>query len=188
MLSGASLTQLRLWRNREILVPEISSGNPSIYSWRDVVVALRTIAYLRSKTSMQQIGKAFQSLRSLDFTGHPSEYKFGLNGRGIVFQAPEGDTIDLSRRPGQTMLFSLADIFEPFTNMQKRSVVDFQRPRPHIEIDRERLDGWPTIEDTRICYDTISNLVDGETIRVEDVEYVHLTSGTCMMSFARSRK
>ncbi|WP_237563217.1 DUF433 domain-containing protein [Arthrobacter sp. H-02-3] len=124
---------------------------------------------------MQQIGKAFESLRNLDFTGHPSEYKFGLHGRGIVFQTPEGDTIDLSRTPGQLMLFSLTEIFEPYTNMQNRSVVDFRRPRPHIEIDRERLGGWPTIEDTRIGYDIICNLVDGVTIRVEDVEYYYPT-------------
>ncbi len=176
-LSGATMPQLRRWREREILVPEVNAGNPPLYSWRDVV-ALRTIAYLRSKTSMQQIGKAFNALREMRFTGHPSEYKFGMHGKAIFFQTPEGNTIDLTRKPGQMMLFSLEEVFEPFTNLNDRRVVDFRRPRPHIEIDRDRLGGWPTIESTRIAYDTITRLVDGETIRVEDVEYYYPTVST----------
>lgn len=171
VLSGASVSQLRLLRTRGIVVPEVNPANPSLYSFRDVV-ALRTVAFLRSQTSMQRIGRAFEALRSLEFTGHPAEYSFGTDGSSILFETPEGTTIDLSHRTtGQVVLFPLNQILSPFTNWNEVEVVDFHRPRPHLEVDRSRLDGWPTIENTRIGYDVISELIDGQTVTVDDVDY-----------------
>ncbi|KQQ80998.1 hypothetical protein ASF64_13275 [Arthrobacter sp. Leaf137] len=172
VLSGATARQLRLWRGRGILVPEINRDNPALYSYRDVV-ALRTIAFLRSRTSMQNIGKAFHSMQKLQFTEHPATYSFGLSGTSIVFKTPEGITLDLSRNVGQMMLFTLEEIFEPYTNRRNETVVDFRHPKPHIEVDRGRLGGWPTIERTRISYDTIASLVDGDTVRPEEVAYYY---------------
>ncbi|WP_157693507.1 DUF433 domain-containing protein [Pseudarthrobacter equi] len=124
---------------------------------------------------MQQIDKAFKALRQMRFSGHASEYQFGMHGKHIIFRTPEGSTIDLTGKPGNLMLFSLEEVFEPFTNLNRRRVVDFRHPKQHITIDRDRLGGWPTIDQTRIAFDTITRLVDGETIRVEDVEYYYPT-------------
>lgn len=172
VLSGATAHQLRLWRGRGILVPEVSRENPALYSYRDVV-ALRTIAFLRARTSMQNIGKAFDSMRLMQFTEHPATYKFGLSGTSIVFQTPEGVTMDLSKNVGQMLLFTLEEIFEPYTNLNNETVVNFRRPKPHLEVDRGRLGGWPTIGSSRIAFDTIASLVDGETVGLEDVAYYY---------------
>ena len=66
-LTGATIRQLSHWRSSRapagaVLVPEISSGRPLLYSFRDVV-ALRTCVRLRQETSLQKIRRALDTLR-----------------------------------------------------------------------------------------------------------------------------
>jgi uncharacterized protein (DUF433 family)/DNA-binding transcriptional MerR regulator len=157
-LSGASVAQLHSWRRTHLLVPEVQD-NPVRYSFRDVV-ALRTFVYLRSKLPLQRIRKAMDQLRKWDLTEHPAAYKLVTEGDS-VFLVEEERAIDLVRRPGQEVIYSLANIFAPFENMQGRTVADFRRPRPHLEVKENRLGGWPTIEGTRVPYDAVARLVAG---------------------------
>ncbi|GHF17459.1 DUF433 domain-containing protein [Streptomyces griseoluteus] len=157
-LSGASVAQLHSWRRTHLLEPEVQD-NPVRYSFRDVV-ALRTFVYLRSKLPLQRIRKAMDQLRKWDLTEHPAAYKLVTEGDS-VFLVQEERAIDLVRRPGQEVIYSLANVFAPFENMQGRSVADFRRPRPHLEVKENRLGGWPTIQGTRVPYDAVAKLVAG---------------------------
>lgn len=173
ILTGASVPQLRRWNSTGLLVPEVRARPRLLYSFRDVLT-LRTVVRLRSEAaSLQKVRRAFANMPALDFTEHPSRYRFGTNGKTIVIADDDGNTIDLVRNPGQYQMHSLAEIFEPFTTNRGEVVVDFLRPRKRLEIRAGRMGGWPTIADTRIPYDTIANLlVDGD-IAPEEVSYFY---------------
>lgn len=172
-LTGASVRQLRRWNTTGLLVPEVQSKRKLLYSFRDVV-ALRTVVRLRSEAaSLQKMRRAFANMPALDFTEHPSRYQFGTNGKTIVIADAGGNTIDLVKNPGQYQMHSLAEIFASFTTNRGEVVVDFLRPRKHLEIRAGRMGGWPTIADTRIPYDTIANLLADGDIAPEEVSYYY---------------
>lgn len=168
VLSGATRSQLLNWRKQGLVVPEVRADRPPLYSYRDLLL-LRTMVFLRAKTSNQRVRRAFDNLDVFDLSDHPSAYKFGTDRRTIIVQGPDGVRIDLLMRPGQIELISFEDLFEPFSNWRGSPVVDFRRPRRRLEVRPQRLGGWPTVQGTRVAFDTISNLVDGRTIRVQDV-------------------
>jgi uncharacterized protein (DUF433 family) len=156
-LTGASVWQLASWR-KDLLQPEVQS-NPVLYSFRDLL-ALRMFVRLRSEVSLQRIRKAVSTMREWDLTQHPSRYTLLTDG-DTVFLQEHDRAIDLVRRPGQEVLLSVEDAFAPFTNLQGRGVVDFRHPRPHVEVEQQRLGGWPTVAGTRVAYDTVAKLVEG---------------------------
>lgn len=172
VLSGASLYQLAGWRRaNHLLVPEVSATRPVLYSFRDLV-ALRTFVRLRADVPLQRIRKALRGLEALDLTDHPSRYQLHSDGDGVfLVEVDEEDvprTTDLVRMPGQGVLLTLEDAFAPFTNLQRRPVVDFRRPRANLRVREQRIGGWPTIKGTRVPYDTVANLVEGG-VSPEDV-------------------
>ncbi len=169
-LSGASVYQLQRWRSNGLFTPE-TPGPPLQYSFRDVV-ALRTVVRLRSETSLQKIRRALANLTEYDLTDHMSQYSFATDGRTIAVSTEEG-FLDLVKNPGQFHLFSLAKIYEPFVAKSGEDVVDFRRPRPHLSVDARRLGGWPTIEGTRVTYDTVAEVVDNDTVTVDEVEHFY---------------
>lgn len=171
VLSGASVFQLQRWRRTELLVPEVSP-RPALYSFRDVV-ALRTVMKLRTEATLQKVRKAFANLPEFELTKHPSEYRFGTDGKTIAVADDEGRWMDLVKNPGQYTLFTLADVFQPFTTKTGREVVDFVRPRRHLRVDGARMGGWPTIEGTRVAYDTVSKLMADGSMSAEDVHYFY---------------
>lgn len=168
LLTGASPSQLRAWRQKSILVPEVSEKRPPLYSFRDLV-ALRSIAFLRARTSSQRVSKAFRSLDLLDLTEHPSKYRFATNGDTIVVDHGEGYQIDLVRAPGQLQFHTFAEIMAPFENFRGDQVAHFEQPSQHVSVRLRRLGGWPTVIDTRIPYEAIVSLVDFKTVGPEDV-------------------
>ena len=173
VLTGASLSQLAAWRRPPpVLVPEVSSAGRIEYSFRDLV-ALRSFVRLRSQVSLQKIRKALTSLRGFDLTDHPSQYQLVTDGDS-VFLVQEENAIDLVRKPGQQTLLSLADIFRPFENRQGREVVDFQRPRERLQVREQRLGGWPTIQNTRVGYDSVAKLIEGG-VSASDVSHFYST-------------
>jgi uncharacterized protein (DUF433 family)/DNA-binding transcriptional MerR regulator len=172
VLTGASVRQLRHWNRTRLLVPEVATGSRLRYSFRDVV-ALRTVVRLRAETSLQRIRRAFTTMPDLDFTEHPSRYRFGTDGHTIALADEDGHLVDLLASPGQYEIISLADIFQPFQNRRGETVVDFLHPRDRLEVRAGRMGGWPTIADTRIPYDTIAELVSGEDVTVDDVDYYY---------------
>jgi uncharacterized protein (DUF433 family) len=160
VLSGASIHQLARWRRTNLLVPEVAKRPLALYSFRDVV-ALRTVVFLRSKVSLQKVRKAFNNLPILDFTEHPAAYRFATDGKSVGVLDENEHIVDLTVNLGQARFFSLADVFAPFHAQSGHEVVDFRKPREHLSIRARRLGGWPTIEDTRVGYDSVAKLVVG---------------------------
>lgn len=166
-LTGATRPQLYRWRKDELLVPEVSPERPPLYSFRDVV-ALRTVVHLRSEISLQRIKRAFATLSDFELTDHPSAYQFASDGKSIAVWTDEG-FMDLVKNPGQVELFSLSQIFRPFTTHAGASVVDFQHPRENLSVDARLLGGWPAVIGTRVPYDVVARAVDGETLTADMV-------------------
>lgn len=163
VLTGATTAQLRGWKRSGVLVPESSPQNPMLYSYRDLL-ALRSLVYLRAQTSNQRLTRAMHTLRHhLDLTDHPSQYVFATDGHGVEVIVGEDDPIELVRIKGQRALIPLTEVFRPFTNFSGHEVVDFDRPKPHLQVVQGRMGGWPTIANTRVPYDTIADLIrDGD--------------------------
>lgn len=169
ILTGATVSQLHGWR-KNILVPELGT-DPYLYSFRDLV-ALRTMVKLRTDVSLQAIRKAFNQLQGMDLTEHPSAYELRSDGKTVYLI--EGDAAtDLVKNPGQRLLLKLDDLFAPFDNFRGERVVDFRRPRPHLHVSEQRLGGWPTVEDTRVPFDVVADLVSTEEIRFDQVEHFY---------------
>lgn len=168
-MSGASINQLRYWHRQGILVPEVESiARPYLYSYRDLV-ALRTVAWLRSDHSLQQIRKSLDLVRDLDTAVHPSEFKIMKLGKSIGFERrSDGAMIDVSKEPGQEVLGTLQDVFGEFETRRKKKVDPMLHPRPGVEVNPNRLGGWPTISGTRIPYDTIAKLVEDGSVSADE--------------------
>jgi uncharacterized protein (DUF433 family)/DNA-binding transcriptional MerR regulator len=176
VLTGTTVSQLRRWRREGVFEPELPSveGGVLQYSYRDLM-ALRAIAFLRAKISLQRIRLAFSVLRKLSYDEHLSAYTFGADARSVILKDDAGNLIELVGQPGQLRLFTFQEIFASFKNMHGEVVVPFQRPMPHLEVNVSRMGGWPTIRETRIAFDAVASIVDGETITVENIAHFYPT-------------
>jgi uncharacterized protein (DUF433 family) len=188
LLTGATVHQLRNWRAKGIVVPEVRPSRPPLYSYRDLVF-LRSVVRLRSATSLQRIGPAFRNLALLDLVEHPSKYRFATDGKTIVVDDGEGSVIDLIGQTGQSEVLTFEQIQDAFTDFKGRKVADFRRPSEYVEVELGRLGGWPTVAGTRIPYDLIARLVDGKTVQPEDVPtyypYVSPAAARDVVEFAQ---
>lgn len=167
-LSGASVGQLRHWRRRPpVFSPEYSTPHKVLYSYRDVV-ALRSIVYLRENdvTSLQSIRKSIKNLRALGKSEHLSEYKLVRSGSTIIL-VDGAEAIDLLRRPGNTMLARMVDVFGEFDGRVGR-VLPFQQPVPGVVVDPEIRAGFPVVEGTRVGYDQVAGLM-ADDVPAEDI-------------------
>lgn len=168
-LSGASIAQLRRWRATNLLRPEIHDSRPAVYSFRDVV-ALRSFVRLRDLVPLQRVRKAIGNLPNVeDLTDHPGSYRFGTDGQTVAVLTDDGP-IDLVKKPGQSVVVSLAEIFQPFTTARGRSVPDFLRPREHLSVDPRRAGGLPTISGTRLPYENVAALVRTGQVPYDQVD------------------
>lgn len=169
-LTGVTPYQLAAWRNSGLLPPEISR-NPVRYSFRDVI-ALRAVAFLRSKISLQKVRQALNTLDEFNLFEHPSAYHFGSDGKTIVVN-DGNEVIDLVKWKGQREAFTMAEIFEPFKNFNGDDVVDFRRPRPNLEVNPRRMGGWPTVAGTRVPFDAIADLLGDGFYGPEHIEHFY---------------
>lgn len=170
-LTGATVHQLRSWRRQGMLVPEFDELRPREYSFRDLV-ALRSIARLRAYTSFQQIRKAIESLSEYEMVNHLSEYIFATDGKTVKVRTDHGFLNLNEAHKGQYEFHGLDYIYEPFWNMNGRLVPDFQRPRPNLSVDPNRLGGFPAIAGSRIPYTDVAELLaDGALKPVEIAEF-----------------
>jgi uncharacterized protein (DUF433 family) len=168
-LSGATPYQLNNWRRLRLLVPEVHEGRPPVYSFRDVV-ALRAMVFLRAKTSAQKLRAAWGNLDMVAVADHPSQFTFGTDGKRIFVKTPEGDVVDLTKKPGHLVgEYSFEELFAEFENFRGNTVVPFERPAPHLLVNPRTLGGYPVIAGTRVPFDTVALLVDDETVFAEDI-------------------
>lgn len=159
-LTGATRSQLATWRKPPVLLaPEYGSRPVALYSFRDLT-ALRMLAYIRARTSLQRIRIAMDTLERFNYTDHPSAYKL-VTDSSSIFLVEEGRAIDLVKEPGQVVLAGLEEVFAPFDNFRNRHVSDFLHPREELSLSPARLGGWPCIRGTRVGYDTIASLQRG---------------------------
>ncbi|GAB3152820.1 hypothetical protein GCM10027290_44330 [Micromonospora sonneratiae] len=158
-LGGVTVHQLRRWRSGSspLLVPETSSTRPIQYSFRDLI-AIRTVANLRTDFSLQKIRKALANLQDLTDVEHLANYRLLGDGRTIVW-ATEGEQVDILKQPGQRLLITMKDVLGEFEGWTGATIVPLRRPKAGVEIDPDVLQGFPVIESTRIPYSTVSGLV-----------------------------
>lgn len=169
VLTGATPSQLYHWRETGLVVPEVRPKRPPLYSFRDLLL-LRSVVFLRSRTSSQKIHRAFANLPDIaEVVEHPSMYRFGVDDATIYLGTEDGEAIDILKRVGQTSLFSFEDMLGSFANFRDVPVPALSRPSRHVELRPQRMGGWPTIEGTRVPFDTIARLVDDDTVRPQDV-------------------
>jgi uncharacterized protein (DUF433 family) len=170
VLTGATKSQLLHWRDSGLVTPEVRPFRPPLYSFRDLIL-VRSVVYLRARISSQMVHRAILGIPDvIDAVGHPSEYRFGTDGKTVYLGTANGDAIDILRRRGQATLFTFDDLLGTFENFKDETVPDFRRPAAHIEVEPGRLGGWPTIEGTRVPYNDVARLVDNDTVFPEDVE------------------
>lgn len=169
-LTGATPSQLHRWRRDGLLIPEVSPGRPTLYSYRDLV-ALRSMAFLRSRTSSQRLTKAWNGLDVMDLADHPARYSFGTDGKVIFVKTPDDSVVDLTRSVGNSVVeHTFEELFEEFEDFKHRPVVNFSRPSRFLQVHPRLLGGWPTITDTRVPFDAIAHLVDFATVFPADVD------------------
>ncbi len=168
-LSGATSYQLTKWRRTGLLVPEVQPKRPPIYSYRDVV-ALRAMVFLRAKTSAQKLRAAWGKLDMVALADHPSDFSFGTDGKVIFVRRPDGVVMDLTHKTGHLVTeYTFEELFEEFNNFRGETVVNFERPAKSLTVHPRTLGGWPVVAGTRVPFDTIAQLVDEESVFVEDI-------------------
>lgn len=170
-LSGATERQLSYWRaarqdRRPVLVPEVSSVRPLLYSFRDVV-ALRTCGYLRQRVPLQRIRRALDTLKGWGETRHLSEYRLVAQGATSVVLIRPDDVVDLVDRPGHGVTVVLNDVLRPF-QVGDLTIPDLERPRAALSIDPEVRSGHPVVAGTRVPYELVAGLIE-DGIPPEDI-------------------
>lgn len=173
-LSGATISQLRHWRNPRspLLVPEVSDGPRIFYSFRDVL-ALRTFVHLRQDASLQKIRVAIGNLRDLGELEHLASYRLVSDKRGNIqlVHGPD-EAIDLVRHPGQRqILVVIGDVIEPFPVRAGVVVPHLLQPRVHLSVDPEMQGGTPVISGTRVPYDAVASLMRDDVPAEKISEY-----------------
>ncbi|MGE2832753.1 DUF433 domain-containing protein [Mycobacterium sp. SMC-4] len=171
-MTGVTKSQLAGWRREPVvLAPEYGTRPRALYSFQDLV-ALRTFARLRSTVSLQKIRKALSTLDMLELTEHPSKYTLVAHGESIALVENSNEAIDLVAAPTTRVMVEMVDVFNSFINRNEVKVVDFKHPKPELEVNLNRLGGWPTIRGTRVPYDAVVDLVaDGDVSFDEVAEY-----------------
>ena len=81
----------------------------------------------------------------------------------------DGVIIDVAKEPGQEVLGTLEDVFAEFEDRRGRKVENLLHPREGVEVNPDRLRGWPTIAGTRIPFDTIADLISDGSIPPEKI-------------------
>jgi uncharacterized protein (DUF433 family) len=156
-LGGVTEAQLAHWRRRPnpLLVPEHVSPGKIRYSFRDLL-AVRTVANLRTEVSLQKIRKAVTNLKHFDDFDHLSNYRLVADNDTIVWVGDQ--TIDILKHPGQHVLVTMRDVLGEFVGWTGATVVPLARPKPGLRIDPLVLRGYPVIEDSRVPYDAVASL------------------------------
>ncbi|MBB4936874.1 uncharacterized protein (DUF433 family) [Streptosporangium album] len=186
-LSGATLRQLAHWRKAgvsrgAVLIPEISSTRPVLYSFRDVV-ALRTCVKLRNSASLQKVRRALDTLRDdLKESDHLSSYTLVADGSSIYLAAPD-QAVDLARKKANVVIHELVDVLQPFYR-DGRHIPSLLQPRTHVTVDPAVRGGVPMIEGTRVPYDEVAALLRDGVSAERISEYYPSVTATAALDAA----
>ncbi len=159
-LTGLTRRRLQYWDERRFLSPSLFTrggrGHRRLYDFRDLV-SLRVAIQLRNEgVSLQEIRRAVEHLRSLDYAHPLAELRFEQVTGRLYFQ--EAGTIRAGRRPEQV----IATFAIPFRAIVHRLESDIARldRRPLGQIERRRgvLGFKPVIAGTRIPVGSIQRL------------------------------
>ncbi|PZR67188.1 MAG: hypothetical protein DLM66_11855 [Candidatus Dormiibacter spiritus] len=165
-LTGLTRRRLQYWDERGFLQPTLARGGGRgrvrLYDFRDVV-ALRVAAELRrGGVSLQEIRKAVDHLRQLDYAHPLAEINFFHENGRLYFE--EAETVRAGRRPEQVVAVFRVP-FEAIVRSVRADIAKLDE-RPHGEIRRQRglLGSKPVIAGTRIPLASIQRLAaDGAT-------------------------
>lgn len=157
-LSGITTRRLAYWRATRVLVPEVSSDRPVLYSYRDLV-ALRTFAYLRGDRSLQAIRRALRTLADMGETEHLSSYRLVSQGKKSIALVKDEGAVDLVESPGQSLtVVKLGDVLRSFP-LGDIEVPNLARPRQNISVDPGVRGGHPVVAGTRVPFELVAGLV-----------------------------
>lgn len=150
-LTGLSTRQLRYWdRKHEFFSPEYVIDGRRVYSFRDLV-GLRTVATLRTRTSLQQLRKIDEELHR-DHETPWAKLKFYLLGREVLYKDPSSSNIQSASRPGE-QVFEVIDLDEiKGTTIHEIKRQGERSPDEIGQITKKRnvMRGKPVIAGTRI--------------------------------------
>jgi uncharacterized protein (DUF433 family)/DNA-binding transcriptional MerR regulator len=179
VLSGATVRQLQHWRRNgpsgPLLAPEHGSRPRCIYSYQDVV-ALRMVVGLRRERSLQGIRRAVHHLAAHHPETHLSAHRLRADegaSRSIVWITEDGDYVDVLERPGQGLIrVDMGEVLGAFRTEDGRDVPELSRPAPGLEILRGRCSSYPTVEGTRITFDSVASLI-ADGMANDDIRWLY---------------
>lgn len=159
-LAGVSPQRIGSWA-RYGVVPRISR-KPSVYSYADAgeaVIARYLIAQgVKPKKVREMVERLREQFGEWPLARAPLEHEGGL----VVMRDKDGKVlVDVVNHPDNQVeegtFLSLTQVREA---LERGGWVAFNTPRPHIQVDPDRLSGRPTIRDRRVPTAMVAELAE----------------------------
>lgn len=171
-LAGVSPRRVGSWA-RYGIVPRVSR-RPSVYSYADAgeaVIARYLIEQgVRPKKVREMVERLRERFGVWPLARAPLEHEGGL----VVMREGDQVLVDVIDHPEQQVeegtFLSLTEVREA---LERGGWVAFHTPRPHIQVDPDRLSGRPTIRDRRLPTAMVAELAE----RPEGREALHKEFG-----------
>ena len=164
-LAGVSPTRIGSWA-RYGIVPSISTS-PRVYSYADAgeaVIARYLIDQgVKPRKIREMVGRLRERFGEWPLARAPLEHEGGL----VVMRDGDKVLVDVVDHPENLVeegtFLALTDVR---TALERGGWVAFRNPRPHIQVDPDRLSGRPTIRDRRIPTTMVAELAERDEGRV----------------------
>jgi uncharacterized protein (DUF433 family)/DNA-binding transcriptional MerR regulator len=165
-LAGVSPQRIGSWA-RYGIVPSVSR-RPNLYSYADAGEAVIARYLIEQGVKPRKIRELVESLRDRfglwPLARAPLEHEGGL----VVMREGDQVLVDVVDRPHHLVeegtFLSLTDVRQA---LERGGWVALHTPRPHIQVDPDRLSGRPTIRDRRLPTAMVAEIAredDGRTL------------------------
>jgi uncharacterized protein (DUF433 family)/DNA-binding transcriptional MerR regulator len=165
-LAGVSSQRIGSWA-RYGIVPSVSR-RPNLYSYADAGEAVIARYLIEQGVKPRKIRELVESLRDRfglwPLARAPLEHEGGL----VVMREGDQVLVDVVDRPHHLVeegtFLSLTDVRQA---LERGGWVALHTPRPHIQVDPDRLSGRPTIRDRRLPTAMVAEIAqedDGRTL------------------------